>query len=111
MDPVIELDGLEVCFGGRPILKKLKASLTGRSIGLLGPNGAGKSTLLNTLLGFHRPSDGAARVLVRRETEDDLLRNSRVCRPARRSSGRTKRFSTSAWARFVIGRSAPIPWA
>jgi ABC-2 type transport system ATP-binding protein len=65
MDPVIELDGLEVSFGGRPILKKLKASLTGRSIGLLGPNGAGKSTLLNTLLGFHQPSSGAARVLGR----------------------------------------------
>ena len=56
MDPVIELDGLEVRFGNRTILKKLKAKLTGRSIGLLGPNGAGKSTLINTLLGFHKPS-------------------------------------------------------
>ena len=65
MDPVIELNGLEVRFGGRPILKKLNASLTGRSIGLLGPNGAGKSTLLNTLLGFHRPSGGTARVFGR----------------------------------------------
>src|SRR5215472_13860272 len=65
MDPVIELDGLEVRFGERPILKKLRASLTGRSIGLLGPNGAGKSTLLNTLLGFHKPSAGTARVLGR----------------------------------------------
>ena len=59
-EPVIELDGLEVRFGGRPILKKLKASLTGKSIGLLGPNGAGKSTLLNTLLGFHQPAAGTA---------------------------------------------------
>src|ERR1700682_2281966 len=65
MEPVIELDGLEVRFGGRPILKQLKASLTGRSIGLLGPNGAGKSTLLNTLLAFHKPSAGTARVLGR----------------------------------------------
>src|SRR5579885_3172093 len=65
MDPVIELDGLEVRFGGRPILNRLKASLTGRSIGLLGPNGAGKSTLLNTLLGFYEPSAGSARVLGR----------------------------------------------
>ena len=65
MDPVIELDGLEVRFGGRLILKQLKASLTGRSIGLLGPNGAGKSTLLNTLLAFHKPSAGTARVLGR----------------------------------------------
>ncbi len=62
MDPVIELDGLEVRFGDRPILKKLNAKLTGRSIGLLGPNGAGKSTLLNTLLGFHKPSGGTARI-------------------------------------------------
>jgi len=63
MAPVIELDGLEVRFNQRVILNKLTAGLTGRSIGLLGPNGAGKSTLINTLLGFHRPSAGTARVL------------------------------------------------
>jgi ABC-2 type transport system ATP-binding protein len=63
MESVIDLDGLEVRFGERAILKNLKASLTGRSIGLLGPNGAGKSTLLNTLLGFHRPTSGTARIL------------------------------------------------
>ena len=33
-----------------------------QAIGLLGPNGAGKSTLINTLLGFHLPSNGKARV-------------------------------------------------
>ena len=65
MDPVIELDGLEVRLGARTILKKLRASLTGRSIGLLGPNGAGKSTLLNTLLGFHQPTSGTARIFGR----------------------------------------------
>jgi ABC-2 type transport system ATP-binding protein len=62
MQPVIELDNLEVRFGERPILKKLNGSLTGRAIGLLGPNGAGKSTLLNTLLGFHKPFAGTARI-------------------------------------------------
>src|SRR5438477_10065866 len=65
MDPVIELDGLEVRFGNRAILKKLAATLTGRSIGLLGPTGAGKSTLINTLLGFHKPSSGTARIFGR----------------------------------------------
>ena len=65
MDPVIELDGLEVRFGNRAILKKLTATLTGRSIGLLGPNGAGKSTLINTLLGFHKPHSGTARIFGR----------------------------------------------
>jgi ABC-2 type transport system ATP-binding protein len=62
MHPVIELDGLEVRFGDRPILKKLQTALAGRAIGLLGPNGAGKSTLINTLLGFHQPSAGTARI-------------------------------------------------
>ncbi|HKI06169.1 MAG TPA: ABC transporter ATP-binding protein [Thermoanaerobaculia bacterium] len=60
--PVIELQGLELKFGTRQILKGLSASLTGRCIGLLGPNGAGKTTLLHTLLGFHPPSAGTARV-------------------------------------------------
>src|SRR6476619_7572807 len=60
--PVIELQGLEVKFGGRPIRKGVNASLSGRCIGLLGPNGAGKTTLIHTLLGFHPPSAGTARV-------------------------------------------------
>ena len=34
----------------------------GETMALLGPNGAGKSTLINTLLGFHAPSKGTARV-------------------------------------------------
>ena len=63
--PVIELQGLAVQFGGRPILKGLDATLTGRAIGLLGPNGAGKTTLLHTLLGFHPPSAGTARIFGR----------------------------------------------
>ncbi len=53
--PVIDLDGLSVTFGGRPILKDLRRQLRGRAIGLLGPNGAGKTTLIHTLLGFHPP--------------------------------------------------------
>jgi ABC-2 type transport system ATP-binding protein len=61
--PVIELRGLSVRFGKRDILKDLTCSLRGRAIGLLGPNGAGKSTLINTLLGFHKPTSGSARVL------------------------------------------------
>src|SRR5882672_10894307 len=60
--PVIELDGLSVRFGRRPILNDLRGQLHGRSIGLLGPNGAGKTTLIHTLLGFHSPSAGTARI-------------------------------------------------
>jgi ABC-2 type transport system ATP-binding protein len=63
MSATIELAGLEVRLGGRTILHELTCAMSGRTIGLLGPNGAGKSTLINTLLGFHRPARGAARVL------------------------------------------------
>ena len=58
----IELDNLSLSLGGRPILKELTGAYSGRCIGLLGPNGAGKTTLLQTLLGFHRPTSGTARV-------------------------------------------------
>ncbi|MCC6293210.1 MAG: ABC transporter ATP-binding protein [Bryobacterales bacterium] len=67
MTPVIELNNLRVKLGRREILKgvtcRLGAAGSGKAIGLLGPNGAGKSTLILTLLGFHRPSGGEARVL------------------------------------------------
>ncbi len=60
--PFIELDDLSVRFGKREILQSLRASLMGRAVGLLGPNGAGKTTLIHTLLGFHPPSKGTARI-------------------------------------------------
>jgi ABC-2 type transport system ATP-binding protein len=59
---VIELAGLSVRFGRREILKDLRASLSGRTLGLLGPNGAGKSTLIQTLLGFCPIAGGTARI-------------------------------------------------
>jgi ABC-2 type transport system ATP-binding protein len=60
--PVIDLHGLSVSFGHRPILKNLRGDLRGKAIGLLGPNGAGKTTLIHTLLGFHEPSGGTAQI-------------------------------------------------
>ncbi|HYN19676.1 MAG TPA: ABC transporter ATP-binding protein [Thermoanaerobaculia bacterium] len=72
-EPLVELQGLEVKLGGRPILLGLNATLSGRCIGLLGPNGAGKTTLLHTLLGFYKTSGGTARVLgrdIRTETRE-----------------------------------------
>jgi ABC-2 type transport system ATP-binding protein len=62
MQPVIELAGLGVRFGKRDILKDLRVSLSGRTIGLLGPNGAGKSTLIQTLLGFVPLTSGTATI-------------------------------------------------
>jgi ABC-2 type transport system ATP-binding protein len=75
MQPVIELAGLSVRFGERDILKDLRVSLSGRTIGLLGPNGAGKSTLIQTLLGFVPPSSGTASIF-----GHDIRREPRVIR-------------------------------
>lgn len=67
MSTVVEVENLKVWLGRREILKGISCRLgvegTGRSIGLLGPNGAGKSTLIQTLLGFHAPASGRARIL------------------------------------------------
>lgn len=62
MTNVIELEQLSVTFGKRQILKSLNGALSGRAIGLLGPNGAGKTSLIHTLLGFHPPTSGTARI-------------------------------------------------
>ena len=70
MTNVIELEQLSVMFGKRPILKSLSGSLSGRAIGLLGPNGAGKTSLIHTLLGFHPPTSGAARIFGQDITTD-----------------------------------------
>ena len=59
---IIDLEGLEVRLANRTILNGLTGELRGHVVGLLGPNGAGKSTLINTLLGFHAPFKGTARV-------------------------------------------------
>jgi ABC-2 type transport system ATP-binding protein len=72
MPAVIELVGLGVRFGERDILKDLRVSLAGRTIGLLGPNGAGKSTLIQTLLGFVPTASGTASIFghdIRREPQ------------------------------------------
>ncbi len=67
MTPVIELDGLHVKLGRLEVLRDISCRLgvagAGKAIGLLGPNGAGKSTLIRTILGFHRPAAGSARIL------------------------------------------------
>jgi ABC-2 type transport system ATP-binding protein len=75
---LLELEGLEVHLGGRPVLSGLSGTLSGRVVGLLGPNGAGKTTLLATLLGFHPPRSGTARILGRDITSDRAALKSRL---------------------------------
>jgi ABC-2 type transport system ATP-binding protein len=68
--PLIEADGLTVCYGATRALDGLTVAIPstqaaggGPSTGLLGPNGAGKSTFLKAILGLLRPTGGRASVL------------------------------------------------
>ncbi len=61
--PWIELSGVQLDRGGRPVLRGVDAVLSGRAIGLVGANGAGKSTLIGALLGVLRAKAGTVRLL------------------------------------------------
>ena len=64
MNYAIEIDGLEVRRGGRPVLHGLNARLeTGRVTGLLGPSGCGKTTLIRSIVGVQRVAAGSVKVL------------------------------------------------
>ena len=59
----LELAGASKRYGRRYALAQIDLAVPqGMSFGLLGANGAGKTTALRLLLGFTRPTKGAARL-------------------------------------------------
>ena len=62
-EPWIQLEGVNLDRAGRPVLRDVDASLSGRAIGLVGANGAGKSTLIGALLGVLKAKSGRIRVM------------------------------------------------
>jgi ABC-2 type transport system ATP-binding protein len=64
MNYAVEIDGLDVDRGGRPVLRGLSATLeAGRVTGLLGPSGCGKTTLIRCIVGVQKVAGGDVRVL------------------------------------------------
>jgi ABC-2 type transport system ATP-binding protein len=64
MNYAIEIEGLDVQRGGRPVLRGLSARLeAGRVTGLLGPSGCGKTTLIRSIVGVQKVAAGSVRVL------------------------------------------------
>jgi ABC-2 type transport system ATP-binding protein len=64
MNYAVEIDGLDVERGGRPVLRGLAAKLeAGRVTGLLGPSGCGKTTLIRAIVGVQRVAGGTVTVL------------------------------------------------
>ncbi|MDG4838535.1 anchored repeat-type ABC transporter ATP-binding subunit [Micromonospora sp. WMMD967] len=59
----LEIEGLDVDLGGRPVLRDIRLHLDrGELVGLLGPNGAGKTTLLRAILALTRARGGTVTV-------------------------------------------------
>ena len=59
-DPLLELRGLSITFGGLKAVSGLDYELPrGMLGGLIGPNGAGKTTVFNAITGVYRPSSGS----------------------------------------------------
>lgn len=62
MKNVVEVRGLRVVRGGRPVLDQLDVTVGGGVTGLLGPSGCGKSTLMRCLVGVQQVQAGTVRV-------------------------------------------------
>lgn len=63
---VIQIDHLTRGYGRRRGIERVSLSVPeGSLFGFLGPNGAGKTTTIRVLLGFLRPTAGAARIFGR----------------------------------------------
>jgi ABC-2 type transport system ATP-binding protein len=60
---VIEVRGLTVARGGRPVLDALDLTVGSGVTGLLGPSGCGKSTLLRSIVGVQQVQGGTVTVL------------------------------------------------
>jgi ABC-type Mn2+/Zn2+ transport system ATPase subunit len=63
MTGAVRADGLEVGYGGRPVLREVSFELpAGRSLCVLGPNGGGKTTLFRAVIGELAPTAGVVQV-------------------------------------------------
>ena len=61
-EPLLEVDGITLSFGGVRALGGVGFAVQPGSItAVIGPNGAGKTSLFNTISGFYRPSAGRIR--------------------------------------------------
>jgi ABC-type Fe3+/spermidine/putrescine transport system ATPase subunit len=59
MSYMLELAGIRMCLGGRPVLNGLNLSVgAGESVALLGTSGSGKTTALRVAAGFLHPEQG-----------------------------------------------------
>lgn len=70
--PIIRLEDINVCWGGRKILQDINLEIRkGEIFVIIGPSGSGKSTLLRLIIGLARPTSGRVWVMGRDVTQLD----------------------------------------
>lgn len=80
---LLEVENVEVAYGGTPVVRGVSFRLEQGSIGcLLGPSGCGKTTLLRAIAGFEPVSGGSIRL-----GEAQMSRRGRTVPPERRGVG------------------------
>jgi branched-chain amino acid transport system ATP-binding protein len=104
--PLLELEGIEVRFGGILALQGVSLQVGhGEILGLIGPNGAGKTTLFDVISGVRRADAGSVRLDGRSVTG----RSS--CARARLGVRRTfQRVQTFGWLTVEDNVLAALEW-
>ncbi|NLP17938.1 MAG: ABC transporter ATP-binding protein [Firmicutes bacterium] len=107
--PTLELDGVSISLGGRPILKDTSFAIQpGKMCILLGPNGVGKTTLLRAIDGLIPPTAGQIRVLgqdIKTLSRRELSRSLAYVPQIHQGT-----FSYPVLDFVLLGRAPYLPW-
>src|SRR4051812_21865254 len=104
--PLLELEGIEVRFGGIKALQGVSLQGgPGEILGLIGPNGAGKTTLFDVISGVRGADSGEARL------DGKSVTGRSSCSRARLGVRRTfQRVQTFGWLTVEDNFLAALEW-
>jgi branched-chain amino acid transport system ATP-binding protein len=104
--PLLELEGIEVRFGGIRALQGVSLQVgRGEILGLIGPNGAGKTTLFDVISGVRRADAGQVRL------DGKSVTGRSTCSRARLGVRRTfQRVQTFGWLTVEDNVLAALEW-
>ena len=106
---MLSAENLEVCYGSRPVLKKVNLNLpAGEVLGIIGPNGAGKSTLVRALSGVLAARSGCVRVNGKDIARINPLERARQIAVVSQVGSLPPAFT--GWEVVLLGRTPYLNW-